>query len=162
MELSQLIKQINTFNNSALNEGKNEYLSNKEYRGNQHDLDSYLNTIRYMEYQKSVRKNVRQTKVISEENTFSDFNSIQEHLEKNQFKTRWSRLDSYLKTKKLEEYVKKNITDNKIKETDYTKFITLLKCKLHAKELNKKNEVTYDEENGIILKIPYLDKLIDN
>ena len=162
MELSKLIKEINDFNNSELDCAKNEYKSTKEYRGNQHDLDTYLNTMRYLEYKKNIRKNVKQTKVVSEENTFSDIDAIQSHLEKNQYKKKWSRLDSYLKTKKIEEYLRKKISEGCLKETDYSKYISILKNKLQEKELNKKSEVTYDEENGMILKIPYLDKLLDN
>ena len=134
----------------------------KEYRGNQHELDTYLNTIRYMEYKKNVRKNVRQQKTISEENTFSDYNALQSHLEETQYKKKWSRLDSYLKTKKIEEYVKNLIKDDKIKEYDYERYMALMKKRLSEKLLNKKNEVTYDDEVGIIKAIPFLDKLIND
>ena len=58
--------------------------------------------------------------------------------------------------------MRKKIGEGCLKETDYSKYLTMLKNKLQEKELNKKSEVTYDEENGIILKIPYLDKLLDN
>ena len=162
MDLTKLINEVNEFNNSTLDSGKNEYKSTKEYRGNQHELDTYLNTIRYMEYKKNTRKNVRQSVTISEENTFSDYNALQAHLEKNQYKKKWSRLDSCLKTKKLEEYVHNLIKSDKIKEFDYERYISLLKRKLSNKELNKKSEVTYDEEIGEIKHIPFIDKLINN
>ena len=115
-----------------------------------------------MEYKKNTRKNVKQSVTISEENTFSDYNALQAHLEKNQYKKKWSRLDSYLKTKKLEEYVHNLIKSDKIKEFDYERYICLLKRKLSDKELNKKSEVTYDEEIGEIKHIPFIDKLINN
>ena len=52
MDLSHIIQEVDHFNNSNINDGANEYKSTKEYRGNQHELDTYLNTIRYMEYKK--------------------------------------------------------------------------------------------------------------
>lgn len=162
MNLSHIIQEVDKFNNSNINDGANEYKSTKEYRGNQHELDTYLNTIRYMEYKKNVRKNVRQQKTISEENTFSDYNALQSHLEETQYKKKWSRLDSYLKTKKIEEYVKNLIKDDKIKEYDYERYMALMKKRLSEKLLNKKNEVTYDDEVGIIKAIPFLDKLIND
>ena len=73
----------------------------KEYRGNQHDLDTYLNTINYMEYVKNNKKNGRKTQVISHENTFSDISSLQEHFETNQYMKKWSRLDLFLKKNKI-------------------------------------------------------------
>ena len=79
-----------------------------------------------------------------------------------QYKKKWSRLDSYLKLKKIEEYVKNLITTNRIKECDYKRFIALLKIKLNNKQLNKKNEISYDETNGIILDIPLMSKLLSD
>jgi len=162
MDLSKIIQEVNQFNNSDIDSGKNEYKSTKEYRGNQHELDTYLNTIKYMEYKKNVRKNVRKPKTISEENTFSDYNALQSHLEETQYKKKWCRLDSYLKKKKIQEYIKNLIKDEKIKEYDYERYFALLNKKITDKQLNTKSEVTYDEDIGIIVTIPFLDKLISN
>ena len=64
--------------------------------------------------------------------------------------------------KKIEEYVKNLITANTIKEYDNERYIILLKKKLNDKQLNKKNEISYDDINGIILDIPFVTKLLKN
>jgi len=162
MNIDTIIKDINNFNTSNPEDAKNKLISKKEYRGNQHELDSYISTMKYLEYKKNIRKNIQQSKVVSNENTFSDESSIQAHFETTQYKKKWSRLDSYLKLKKIEEYVKNLITTNRIKECDYKRFIALLKIKLNNKQLNKKNEISYDETNGIILDIPLMSKLLSD
>tara|TARA_B100000575_G_scaffold222939_1_gene183350 strand:+ start:4655 stop:5134 length:480 start_codon:yes stop_codon:yes gene_type:complete len=153
MLLDNLITDILQFNESNPTDSKNKIENKKEYRGNQHDLDTYLNTVRYMEYQKNIRKNVRKTKVIGEENTFNSVEDIQSHLEKNQFKKKWSRLDTYLKKIKLKEFVDVQVESGKIllsnKDSTYKNLLNLLQ----DKKLNKKNEISYDEVNGKIIKI---------
>ena len=50
MDLERLTKDILEFNNSKPDEAKNIIPSDREYRGNQHDLDTFINTIQYIEY----------------------------------------------------------------------------------------------------------------
>ena len=162
MNISKITEDINRFNTSNPDDAKNQLISKKEYRGNQHELDNYINTMNYLEYKKNIRKNVRQAKVVTQENTFENDSSIQEHFEATQYKKKWSRLDNYLKLKKIEEYTKNLVETNKIKEYDYERYIILLKKKLNDKQLNKKNEISYDDTNGTILDIPFLTKLLSN
>ena len=100
MNISQIIDDINIFNNSNPEDAKNQLISKKEYRGNQHELDTYINTMKYLEYKKNIRKNVKKPKVLTQENTFENDSSIQAHFEATQYKKKWSRLDNYLKLKK--------------------------------------------------------------
>lgn len=162
MNICKITEDINRFNTSNPEDAKNKLISKKEYRGNQHELDTYINTMNYLQYKKNIRKNVKQPKVVTEENTFENDSSIQAHFEATQYKKKWSRLDNYLKLKKIEEYVKNLVTTNTIKEYDNERFIILLKKKLNDKQLNKKNEISYDDTNGIILDIPFITKLLKN
>jgi len=162
MNLSELISDIASFNNSDASSAKNDCLPSKNYRGNQHELDTYLNTINYLEYKKSIRKNVIQTKVVCHENTFTDTESVQKHFEETQYKKKWSRLDSYLKQKKIEEFVKNKVCENVINSETELKYKTLLIKQLHDKKLNNKKDITYDEINGIISDIPFFNKSISN
>lgn len=132
----------------------------KEYRGNQHDLDTYLNTINYMEYVKNNKKNGRKTKVISHENTFSDISSLQEHFETNQYMKKWSRLDLFLKKNKIKEFLEKKVKDEVISDNKKEHYFRLLTNLLNNKKLNKKSEVVYDENNGYIVDIPIFKSLI--
>ena len=132
----------------------------KEYRGNQHDLDTYLNTINYMEYVRNNRKNVLKTQVITQENTFNDISSIQSHFEKNQFNKKWSRLDRFLKKIKLDEFISKQITENNITIDKKKYYLDILIRMLDNKKLNKKSEIIYDENNGYIVNIPIFKSLI--
>ena len=72
MNIDTIIQDINNFNTSNPEDAKNKLISNKEYRGNQHELDSYISTMKYLEYKKNIRKNIQQSKVVSNENTFSE------------------------------------------------------------------------------------------
>tara|TARA_B100000941_G_C28456152_1_gene528043 strand:- start:154 stop:645 length:492 start_codon:yes stop_codon:yes gene_type:complete len=161
--LNSLIIDINKFNN-VKNEidftEKKTNIPEKMYRGNQHDLDTYLNTIKYMEYKKKLRKNVRQSKEISSENTFNNLDDIHKHLEKNQFNCKWSRLDNYLKKIKLKEYINAQIKDDKLcqskKEEVFKKLINLL----NKKKLNKSTEIVYDIVEGKISKIINFEEII--
>ena len=132
----------------------------KEYRGNQHDLDTYLNTINYMEYVKNNKKNGRKTKVISHENTFSDISSLQEYFETNQYMKKWSRLDLFLKKNKIKEFLEKKVNDEVISDNKKEHYFRLLTNLLNNKKLNKKSEVVYDENNGYIVDIPIFKSLI--
>jgi len=55
MLFKNIKEDIQKFNNSHNSDIPNELekIPIKEYRGNQHDLDTYLNTINYMEYIKN-------------------------------------------------------------------------------------------------------------
>jgi len=132
----------------------------KEYRGNQHDLDTYLNTINYMEYVKNNKKNGRKTQVISHENTFSDITSLQEHFETNQYMKKWSRLDLFLKKNKIKEFLEIKVKDNVIPSDKKDHYFKLLTNLLNNKKLNKKSEIVYDENNGYIIDIPIFKSLI--
>ena len=153
MILDTLIPAILQFNESNPEDGKNTIETKTTYRGNQHELDTYLNTINYMEYQKRLRKNVRQTKVIDEEHTFQSVEDIQSHLELNQFKHKWSRLDNYLKKIKLKEFVEIQVQLGNLSNVNKHPIHQKLLKLLSQKKLNKKNEISYDEVVGQILKI---------
>jgi hypothetical protein len=164
MLFKNIKEDIQKFNNSHNSDIPNELekIPIKEYRGNQHDLDTYLNTINYMEYIKNNRKNGRKTKVISHENTFDNISSLQDHLEKTQFNKKWSRLDNYLKKIKLKEFLKNKIKNEIIAEEKYDFYYSILINMLNNKKLNKKTELIYDEENANIVDIPIFKSLIIN
>lgn len=167
MLINTLIDNINSFNQS--NSGKLSSCQSKQqdpieslqrnYKGNQHDLDNYLNTMQYMQYQKQIRKNVRQTKIISKENTFSTLEDMHSHLEKDQFLKKWSRLDMYLKKLKIKEFVETKLESGSIKSDKKDYYIRKLNHLIVDKKLNKKNEITYDSEVGKIIDIPCFNKL---
>jgi len=162
MNLAELISDIASFNNSNAESAKNDCQPVKNYRGNQHELDTYLNTIKYMEYKKQIRKNVKQTKVVSHENTFMDNESVQKHFEESQYKKKWSRLDNFLKRKKIEEFIKKKLDENIINLENESKYKIMLIKQLNNKKLNTKKDITYDEINGTISDIPFFNKMISN
>ena len=157
-QLQNNVKQFNSMNGDNISLPVTQI--KKEYRGNQHDLDTYLNTVNYMEYVKNNRKNGRKTKAISHENTFSDLTSIQEHFEKNQYMKKWSRLDLFLKKNKIKEFLDKKINEEIIPNTKSEYYFKLLTNLLNNKKLNKKSEIIYDENNGYIIDIPIFKSLI--
>lgn len=160
--LEQLQNNIKKFNSIQENDNSLPLKMEvkKEYRGNQHDLDTYLNTINYMEYIKNNRKNGRKTQVISHENTFSDISSLQKHFETTQYMKKWSRLDLFLKKNKIKEFLEKKIRDNIISSDKKEHYFKLLINLLNDKKLNKKSEIVYDENNGYIIDIPIFKSLI--
>ncbi len=160
MNLSNIISEIQSFNTSDPLSKKNEFKSDKEYRGNQHELDTYLNTIKYMEYKKNIRKNVKQTKGVSSENTFDNNDAVQKYFEESQYKRKWSRLDMFLKKKKIDEYIQNKVKENIINESDIKKYKQLLYTKLYEKKLNTKKDLVYDEKVGTIIDIPYFNKIL--
>ena len=160
MNLSNIISEIQSFNTSDPLSKKNEFKSDKEYRGNQPELDTYLNTIKYMEYKKNIRKNVKQTKGVSSENTFDNNDAVQKYFEESQYKRKWSRLDMFLKKKKIDEYIQNKVKENIINESDIKKYKQLLYTKLYEKKLNTKKDLVYDEKVGTIIDIPYFNKIL--
>ena len=160
--LKQLQNNIQRFNSM---EEDNNLLQpvtqiKKEYRGNQHDLDTYLNTINYMEYVKSTRKNGRKTQALIHENTFTDISSIQDHFETNQYMKKWSRIDLFLKKNKIKEFLENKVKEEVIIKDKKEHYFKLLINLLYNKKLNTKSQIIYDENNGYIIDIPIFKSLI--
>ena len=160
--LKQLQNNIQQFNSMEENNNLLQPVPQikKDYRGNQHDLDTYLNTINYMEYVKNNRKNGRKTQVLGHENTFNDISSIQAHFETNQYRKKWSRLDLFLKKNKIKEFLENKVKEEVIIKDKKEHYFKLLTNLLNNKKLNKKYEIIYDENNGYIIDIPIFKSLI--
>ncbi len=153
MNLAILTESINKFNNTSVEDSRNKIESSKPYRGNQHDLDTFNNTIQYIEYKKNLRKNKKNIKIPQNNNVFDDMESLQEKLYNDQFKKNWSRLDVYSKKTKISEYMEELVKDKKIEEENVKNIIANIYRLLEQKKLNKKGNIEYDSENGKILSI---------
>lgn len=151
MDLDRLLQDILKFNQSKPNDGANDSKPKTTYRGNQHDLDTFMNQVRYMEYLKSTRQNSRSDKIISEDNTLDSVDDMMNLIEKNQYKRKWGRLDNYLKKNKIKEYLQHLVSINTIPSNKYEYYSNKILHLLENKKLNSKIE--YDEVNCKIIKI---------
>ncbi len=68
----------------------------------------------------------------------------------------WAKLDKTIKIKKLNSYVDKYISDNKLTATDNKNMKKYLRDLLDKKMLNRVKDVSYDKEEGVITNIPLL------
>lgn len=152
MDLERLTKDILEFNNSKPDEAKNIIPSDREYRGNQHDLDTFINTIQYIEYKKGLKKKQR---VISKKEcvTYNNTDDMMAALAENQYKKQWSRLDVYSKKNKISEYIQKEVENGNIEESIMKECIAHLFRLIEQKKINKKGNIEYDPEKGIITNI---------
>ena len=98
MNFLNIYNRVQEFNNSKPEESKNIIENNKEYRGNQHDLDTFNNTVQYIDYKKNLRKEKLSVKKVQAK-TYDDYNSIQQAIEDSQYKKKWSRSDTYYELK---------------------------------------------------------------
>ena len=152
MNLDKLTSDILEFNNSNPDEAKNIINSDKPYRGNQHDLDTFINTIQYIEYKKGLKK---KTRIISQKElvTYDNPNDIMSILSDSQYKKQWSRLDVYSKKNKISEYIEKEVKKGNLNQELMKEYIAHLFRLIEQKKLNKKGNIEYDADNGIIINI---------
>ena len=68
----------------------------------------------------------------------------------------WAKLDKTIKIKKLNSYVEKYISDNKLTASDNKNMKKYLRDLLDKKMLNRVKDVSYDKEEGVITNIPLL------
>ena len=68
----------------------------------------------------------------------------------------WTKLDKTVKVNKINEYVDKYISDNKLTTTDSKNMRKYLKDLLDKRQLNRVKDVTYDKDKGMIVNIPSL------
>ena len=90
-------------------------------------------------------KQCRLKKNISQLESFMDSKVI------NLYQRAWTKLELKFKTKKIEEYYRNQVKENKIKETDYDESIKVSLKKLKEKKL----KVKYDDINCVILSLSY-------
>ena len=147
--VTELQKDIAKFNRAEVVEIKKTYKA--DYKGNQNDLNKFMSRVAYLDYCKSIRKTGRQT-VKKEYNQFDSANDIHAQLEKQQFLKPWSRLDDYCKKIKIKEYINDKINKGEF-DKDFNYYFIEFNKLLEKKKLHKKNEISYDSKNGIILKI---------
>ena len=148
----ELYSSIKNFNNSNPEDAKNIIESNTIYRGNQHDLDTFNNTIQYIEYKKNLRKNKKTTKVNTNE-TYNNLEELHKTIEESQYKKKWSRLDNYCKKQKISEYIEKEVKDGELEQSSMKDCIAYLYRLLEQRKLNKKGNIEYDSDNGQIISI---------
>lgn len=152
MSFEKLHLSIQEFNQSNPSDSKNIIENNKEYRGNQHDLDTFNNTIQYIEYKKNLKKNKKTIKQKTVE-TYNDVESIQKSINELQYKKKWSRLDTYCKKEKISEYIEKEVGNGTIGKASMKECIAHLFRLLEQKKLNKKGNIEYDSDIGEITSI---------
>ena len=152
MNLTELAASINKFNNSIPGEARNVIKSDKEYRGNQYELDNFMNTIQYIEYKKTLKKKT-QPVYQREYVTHDTGDALLSVLEEGQYKKKWSRLDTYCKREKISEYIQKEVDNGNIKQSIMKECIAHLFRLLEQKKLNKKGNIEYDSDNGKITSI---------
>ena len=68
----------------------------------------------------------------------------------------WTKLDKTVKIKKINEYVDRYISENKLTVTDSKNMRKYLKDMLDKKQLTRVKDVAYDKEKGSIINIPSL------
>ena len=147
--VTELQKEIAEFNMAKVVEIKKTYKD--DYKGNQNDLNKFMSRVAYLDYCKSIKKNGRQN-IKKEYNQFDSANDIHAQLEKQQFLRPWSRLDDYCKKIKIKEYIKNKINNGEF-DKEFNYYVTEFNSLLGKKKLHKKNEISYDSKNGVILKI---------
>jgi hypothetical protein len=152
MDFQSLYSKIQNFNNTNPISTKNIVDFNKEYRGNQHDLDTFNNTVQYIEYKKNLRKEKLTIRKVSA-TTYDNYDSIQEAIENSQYKKKWSRLDTYCKKVKISEYIEKQTDSGEIEQLIMKDCIAHLYRLLEQKKLNKKGNIEYDSDKGVITSI---------
>jgi len=152
MNFLNIYNRVQEFNNSKPEESKNIIENNKEYRGNQHDLDTFNNTVQYIDYKKNLRKEKLSVKKVQAK-TYDDYNSIQQAIEDSQYKKKWSRLDTYCKKVKISQYIEKQVESGEIENHLMKECIAHLYRLLEQKKLNKKGNVEYDSDIGEITSI---------
>ena len=75
--------------------------------------------------------------------------------EQNQMLNRpWNKLEKGLKINRIKEYIKRSNDNWGLNISNLSKLEKLIIEKIHRKMLTKKNDVLYNEEEGIILSIP--------
>jgi len=148
MEFEEIKKKIKKFNNND-SDSKNIVEEKKNYRGNQHDLTTFIQRVSFEDYKKKMKK----TYIQKNEKVFSDANEIQKMLEQNQYKKKWGRLDNYCKKMKIKEYLNNMINNGDLNTNNYDKYFNSCMNRVRNKKLNKKNEIEYDDIQGKIKKI---------
>lgn len=155
--ISTEYSSINIKNTDTDNEQKSKQ---KEYRGNQYELDQFKNKISYMEYKKLNAKNKKQLTVKNNVDLVETFDELEAKLLDNQFKKKWTKLDIYSKKVKLKEYLEELYKKNELTEDQYELIYKQLETLIIEKKLSKKTDILYNETNGKITEIPYMKKLV--
>lgn len=68
----------------------------------------------------------------------------------------WNRLEKGLKINRIQEFIKRENEIWKLSKSKVDKILTVLVNKVHKKRMNKKNDVSYNQELGVIENIPCL------
>jgi hypothetical protein len=68
----------------------------------------------------------------------------------------WNRLEKGLKINRLQEYIKRSNNEWKLSTKKIERVLSKLTRKVHKKQLNKKNDVNYDDKKAEIKSIPCL------
>lgn len=102
---------------------------------------------------KENNKNIISFEKLDEQNSPDIPNSLI-HEQNEMLNRPWNKLEKGLKINRIKEFISRanvewNLPKNKTKNLE-----KLIINKIHRKMLSKKNDVTYDEENGLILNIP--------
>lgn len=153
---NSILKNIETFNkenNDASIEVKEpEPKIIKEYRGNQFELDSWLNRMQYNEYIKNNSKNKKVIKNKREAIQFENETTCYNAVEQASIKKKWARLDIYTKKNRIDEYLNRLQTNGTITETNKIEFRTKYHKMISDKTLKTK-DILYDDNEGIIKDI---------
>lgn len=142
MEISNLMKSIETFNNSK----QVNVTPKKNYRGNQYALDQFNWELQKRTYYRNI-KNERLGIKTRETTQVTSIDEVQKQLYKNRFTKDWKKLDKTSKLQKISEYLRTLEGDYDKKKQIKTKIYGLF----DKDQLNK--EVEYDKRNMKILKI---------
>ena len=161
MEFEQLLKRIQTFNNSESN--INNILQNKlpennakNYRGNQYEMDQFNWQMQYMEYKKKLNDEKKQIRRVELEEV-DTLDNLQDRLKIEQFSKPWGRMNPYCKKTKLTEYVQEYIDQGKINLDQKNIYTAYLYKKLKNGLLKTKKEIEYDSDTQKIISIKCLD-----
>jgi hypothetical protein len=124
----------------------------KEYKGNQYQLDAWLNQLQYNEYVKNNAKNKKVVKNKRDAIQFETAESCYDAVVQASIKKKWARLDTYTKKNRVDEYLNRMVENNNIDEANKLELKQRLNKMIDDKSLKPK-DIVYDDEVGIIKDI---------
>lgn len=155
MEFEELVRKISIFNNdnphSNLVIKNNLPISEKDYLGNQYELQQHNWKIGFYKYKKEMRDAKNNIKKKSTEE-LDNIDSILDKLQKNEFSKIWHKMNLKSQLLKLDEYLDKLYENDEINFEKKKILKKNLTIKLHNKLL-KSSDVKYDNVKCRIIEI---------
>ena len=160
MEFTTLVKDIADFNNDSSH--KNIILNNslpdtdKDIKGNQHELNQYNWTVSVYKYRKDINDAKKGIK-IKKTDEIDSIDQVQDKLQKYEFSKGWSRMNTVCKKIKITEYVDDLLNKNLINKILYDEIKIKLLNRINN-NLIKNKDISYDKDTFIVKHIYDIEK----